>query len=49
MSVSAIIKLELDDKDVLGPINNFDIAYNTWCESHKYSVGDAQRVSLYII
>jgi hypothetical protein len=49
MSLNATIKLEVDDKDVLRPIKIFDIAYNTWCESHKYNVGDAQRVSLYIV
>lgn len=49
MSLSAIIKLEVDDRDVLRPINIFDIAYNTWCESHKCNVGDAQRVSLNIV
>jgi hypothetical protein len=48
MSINATIKLEIDDKDVLRPINVFDIAYNTWCESHKYNVGDAQRVGLYM-
>jgi hypothetical protein len=48
LSINATIKLEIDDKDVLRPINVFDIAYNTWCESHKYNVGDAQRVGLYM-
>lgn len=49
MSLSVIVKLEVDDKDVLRPIKIFDIAYNTWCKSHDYNVGDAQRVSLYIV
>jgi hypothetical protein len=49
MRPNTTIKLEVDDKAVLRPINILDIAYNTWCKSHSYNVGDAQRVSLYII
>lgn len=49
MSLNATIKLKVDDMDVLRPINIFDIAYKDWCESHNYVVGDAQRVSLYVV
>lgn len=45
----SLIKLNLDDKDVLRPIKIFDIAYNTWCKSHMHDVGDAQKVSFQIL